>query len=160
MIRPQPGWLVAACAAGLSVSCWLPWLVTGADGGGHGNAIGGTVGALHLPPGFGTGQLIVLGASVLLVAAAMTARGLLVPYSAIAGLVLGLGLAGLIVWFYRQYVVAPVHLGYGFYLGAGFTVAAVALAIWSIVDALAARRGPAPPLPPPPAGPTTRLPRY
>lgn len=149
------------------MSCWLPWLTTGADGGGHASAIGGTVGAVELPPGFGAGQLIVLGASVLLVAAAMTARDLLVPYSAIATLVLGLVLAGLVGWFHQEHVVGPVHAAYGFYLAATFAVAAAALAVWAVIGAVRARRGgardggarPAREPAPPPAVPTTRLPR-
>ena len=51
MLRVRPGWLVALFAATLAVSAWLPWLTTGADGGGRANAIGGTVGNLALPPG-------------------------------------------------------------------------------------------------------------
>ena len=68
MLRVRPGWLVALFAAILAVSAWLPWLTTGADGGGRANAIGGTVGNLVLPPRFGAGQLIVLLASTLIVA--------------------------------------------------------------------------------------------
>jgi hypothetical protein len=74
MLRLSPGWLVALCAAILAVSVWLPWLTTRADGGGHANAIGGTVGNLVLPPRFGAGQLIALLASTLIVAGAMAAR--------------------------------------------------------------------------------------
>ncbi|MEI6254369.1 MAG: hypothetical protein WCP30_16355, partial [Mycobacteriaceae bacterium] len=76
MARPQPGWLLAVCAAGLAVSSWLPWLTTSADGGGRASAIGGTVGSITIPPRFGTGQLIVLSSSVLIVLGAMVARNL------------------------------------------------------------------------------------
>ena len=65
----RPGWLVALCAAILAVSAWLPWLTTGADGGGRANAIGGVVGNMTTPrQGFGVGQLIVLLAATLIVA--------------------------------------------------------------------------------------------
>ena len=73
MARLRPGWLVTLCAAILAVSVWLPWLTTSALGGGRANAIGGTVGSLVLPRGFGVGQLIVLLTSTLLVAGAMPA---------------------------------------------------------------------------------------
>jgi len=68
--------MVALFAAILSVSAWLPWLTTGINGGGWANAIGGSIGSLHLPHGFGPGQLIVLLSSALLVAGAMVGRGL------------------------------------------------------------------------------------
>src|ERR1700737_3646964 len=58
MTRLRPGWLVALFAATASASAWLPWLTTGINGGGWANAIGGSAGSLHLPPGFGPGQLI------------------------------------------------------------------------------------------------------
>ena len=74
MARLQPGWLVAVCAAGLSVSSWLPWLTTTSGGGGRASAIGGTIGAVTLPSRFGAGQLIVLLSSVLIVLGAMVAR--------------------------------------------------------------------------------------
>ena len=61
----RPGWLVALCATGLTISSWLPWLTTSARGGGRANAIGGTLGSIALPPRFGAGQLIVLLSSVL-----------------------------------------------------------------------------------------------
>ena len=65
MARLRPGWLVTLCAAILAVSVWLPWLTTSALGGGRANAIGGTVGSLVLPRGFGAGQLIALLTSTL-----------------------------------------------------------------------------------------------
>ncbi len=78
MARLRPGWLVALCALVLAVSAWLPWLTTSADGGGRANAIGGKVGTIGVPPpGFGVGQLIVLLAATLIVAATMAARQLL-----------------------------------------------------------------------------------
>ncbi|CQD16791.1 transmembrane protein [Mycolicibacterium conceptionense] len=51
-----PGWLVALCAAVLVVVAWLPWLTTSVDGGGRANAIGGAVGSIVLPSGFGPGS--------------------------------------------------------------------------------------------------------
>src|ERR1700761_7618334 len=76
MHRIRPGWMVALFAAAVSVSAWLPWLTTGTGGGGWANAIGGSIGSLHLPPRFGPGQLIALLSSTLLVAGAVGGRGL------------------------------------------------------------------------------------
>jgi len=64
----------------------LPWLTTGINGGGWANAIGGSIGSLHLPHGFGPGQLIVLLSSALLVAGAMVGRGLSVKSASSAAL--------------------------------------------------------------------------
>ena len=95
MRRPSPGWLVALCAVLLAITVWLPWLTTGADGGGHANAIGGTVGSLVLPARFGAGQLIALLASTLLVAGAMAARGLSSRVASVAALAVSLLLVAL-----------------------------------------------------------------
>src|SRR6185312_2437175 len=125
MVHVRPGWLVALCAALLAVSAWLPWLTTTAHGGGHANAIGGTVGSLVLPPRFGAGQLIVLLASTLAVAGAMAARGLsarLASVAAVAISTLALALTG---WYYHANVQPPVSAGYGLYVGAGLAIAAV-----------------------------------
>src|SRR5262249_4777050 len=95
MTRLGPGWLVALFAATVSVSAWLPWLTTSVNGGGWANAIGGSMGSLNLPPGFGMGQLILLLSSTLLVAGAMVGRGLSAKPGSGAGLVFSLVVAGL-----------------------------------------------------------------
>lgn len=132
MTRLHPGWLVALCAAILSVSVWLPWLTTGVEGGGHASAIGGAVGSLHLPPRFGVGQVIVLLASSLLVAGAMVARGLSVRVAAVATLVISLLIAGLTAWYYHLNVAPPIGAGYGLYLGAASAAGAVVCSGWTL----------------------------
>ena len=111
---------MALCAPVLAVSAWLPWLTTSADGGGRANAIGGKVGAMPVPPpGFGVGQLIVLLASTLIVAAAMAARGFSARMASTAALAISVLLVVLTMWYYRLYVYPPVSAGYGFYVGRG-----------------------------------------
>ncbi len=135
MTRVRPGWLVALCAGVLSVSAWLPWLTTSADGGGRASAIGGTAGAMTLPAGFGAGQLIVLLTSTLLVAGAMTARGLSAKWAAVVALVNSLVLGGLTGLYYYLHVGEAVTLGYGFYIGAASIAAAVAFSVWAFIEA-------------------------
>jgi len=139
MIRVRPGWLVALCAAVLSVSVWLPWLTTSVDGGGHANAIGGTVGSLILPPRFGAGQLIVLLSSTLLVAAAMTARGLSSRWAAGAALANSLLIVALTAWYYHLNVGSVVVAGYGLYIGAAGAVGAVCFSVWAVIQSLTGR---------------------
>ncbi|HUO40377.1 MAG TPA: hypothetical protein VMU34_22125 [Mycobacterium sp.] len=134
--RWRPGWLVVACAAVVWISCFLPWLTTRARGGGRASAIGGTVGSLVLPPRFGAGQLIVLLASTLIVAGAMTARGLAARLSAVAGLLISALLALLTVWYYHLNIKPPFAAGYGFYIGAAGVGAALAFSIWAVIAAL------------------------
>ncbi|WP_199254153.1 hypothetical protein [Mycolicibacterium mengxianglii] len=141
MASPRPGWLVTLCATVLAVSVWLPWISTTADGGGRANAVGGTVGSVHLSVGFGAGQLIVLLTSTLLVAGAMTARGFSPRAAAGAALAISLMIAGLMVAYYRLYVAAPVVPAYGLYLGAGAAAAAVLCSVWALVDATIKARG-------------------
>src|ERR1700752_4717616 len=156
MLRPQPGWLVALSAALLTGSAWLPWLptsggpapaavggvfrlVAGEDlsgRGGRANAIGGVVGNLVLPERFGAGQLIVLLASTLMVAGAMSARGLSALLASIAALVISLVVVALTVVYYRLNVRGDIAAGYGLYVGAGLAVVAVMLSIWALVAAL------------------------
>lgn len=136
--RWPPGWLVVASAVVVGVSCWLPWLTTHVAGGGRASAIGGTVGSLVLPPRFGAGQLIVLLASTLIVAGAMTARGLAARLSAVAALLISALLAFLTVWYYRLNVKPPVAAGYGLYIGAVAVAAAVVFSIWAVIFALTA----------------------
>jgi uncharacterized membrane protein YphA (DoxX/SURF4 family) len=133
--RWRPGWLVAFCGALVAVSGWLPWLTTRAAGGGHASAIGGTVGSLVLPPRFGAGQLIVLLASTLIVAGAMTARGFSTRLSAVAALLISLLLGALTVWYYELNVAPPVAVGYGFYIGAVGVIEAVMFSVWAVISA-------------------------
>jgi hypothetical protein len=135
----RPGWLVALCAAILAVSAWLPWLTSRADGGGRANAIGGIAGSMPVPPpGFGVGQLIVLLASMLVVAGAMAARGLSARLASTAALAISVLLVVLTVWYYRLYVYSPVSAGYGLYLGAAVAIAAVLLSVWAMAAAWSA----------------------
>jgi hypothetical protein len=140
MIRLQPGWLVVLFGVVIAISGWLPWRTTTFDGGGHSNAIGGTVGSLVPLSKFDAGQLIVLLASTLIVAGAMTARGLSTRLSAGAALVLSMWIGGLTVVYYRQKVHAPVDVGYGFYISAGATVAAAVCSLWALFSAVASAR--------------------
>ncbi|VEG38905.1 putative transmembrane protein [Mycolicibacterium flavescens] len=130
MSRVRPGWLVALCGAIVSVSAWLPWLTAN---GGRVSAIGGIFGDLPAPkPGFGVGQLIVLLASLLIVAGAMSARGFSARIASTAALAISVLLVVLSLWYYRLYVYSPVSAGYGLYLGAGIAVVAVVLSVWAM----------------------------
>ncbi|KUH95238.1 hypothetical protein AU190_20530 [Mycolicibacterium acapulense] len=131
MSRVRPGWLVAVCGAIVSVSAWLPWLTAN---GGRVSAIGGIFGDLPAPkPGFGVGQLIVLLASLLIVAGAMSARGFSARIASTAALAISVLLVVLSLWYYRLYVYSPVSAGYGLYLGAAVAVVAVVLSVWAMV---------------------------
>ena len=133
MARLRPGWLVALCALVLAVSAWFPWLTT-TDG--RANAIGGKVGIIAVPPpGFGVGQLIVLLAATLIVAAAMAARQLSPKLASSAALAISVIVAALIGWYFRLYVHAPVAVGYGMYLGAAVTVLAIVGSVATMVVA-------------------------
>lgn len=136
MRRLRPGWLLALCAAGLSLSSWLPWLTTSALGGGRASAIGGTMGSISLPPRFGPGQLIALLSSVLVVLGAMVARDLAARSSAAAAVVIAALLVVLTWWYYDANVRPPVDAGYGLYLGALFAVSALGCSVWTLVTAL------------------------
>lgn len=138
MTWPHPGWLVALFAAILSISAWLPWLTTTVNGGGHASAIGGSVGSLHLPPGFGVGQLIVLLAAALLVAGAMVGRDLSARLAAVAALAISLLVTGLTVWYYHLNIVPPINAGYGFYLGLGSAAGALGCSVWALGSVLVA----------------------
>ena len=136
MARLRPGWLVALCAAVLAVSAWLPWLV---EEGARANAIGGIVGTMRVPPpGFGVGQLIVLLAATLIVAAAMAARGLSARVASSTALAISVLLMVLTAWYYRLYVYPPVSAGYGFYVGAAAAIAATLLSVWTMAAAWSA----------------------
>ena len=136
----RPGWLVSLFAAGLSVSCWLPWLTTSADGGGRASAIGGTFGDIALASRFGAGQLVVLLASVLIVLGAMTARGLSARPAAAAAVAVSVLIGVLSWWFFRVNLVAPIRVGYGLYISAVCAVGALICSIWALLD----RRVPSP----------------
>lgn len=136
MTRLQPGWLVAGFGAGLAGGSWLPWLTTSADGGGRASAIGGTVGAITLPPRFGAGQLIVLLSSVLIVLGAMVARGVSQRLAAATAVAVSV-IVGLLIWWYlHANVVAPVEVAYGFHIGAACAAGALACSVWSLVSTL------------------------
>jgi hypothetical protein len=138
MARLRPGWLVALFAVTLLVSVWLPWLTTAVNGGGHANAIGGSVGSLQLPPGFSVGQLIVLLASTLLVAGAMLGRGLWQKSASVVALAVSLTVVALSIWYYHLNAVETVAAGYGFYLGVASAVGAGSCSVWALVAELVA----------------------
>jgi hypothetical protein len=134
--RLRPGWLVALFAAVLSVSAWLPWLTTSAEGGGRASAIGGTLGSIDLPQRFGAGQLIVLLSSVLIVLGAMAAREVSQRLAAAAAAVLSVLVAVLTWWYFHVNVAPPVNAGYGLYLGAVCAAAVLACSLWTLISAL------------------------
>jgi hypothetical protein len=136
MTRLRPGWLVALFAATVSVSAWLPWLTTRSNGGGWANAVGGSIGSLYLPRGFGPGQLIMLLSSALLVAGAMVGRGLLTKPASVAGLVISLLVVALTVWYYSVNVKPPVSAAYGLYVGGGAAAAALVCSAWAVASSL------------------------
>lgn len=134
MARLRPGWFVVLCSAVVLVSAWLPWLVTTAGGGGRANAIGGKLGQIPVPPnGFGVGQLIVVLSSVLIVAAAMSARRLYGRIASSAALGISVLMIVLVGWYYRLYVADPITAGYGLWVGAGAVAVAVVLSILAMV---------------------------
>ena len=135
--RLVAGWFVSLWAAGLMVCSWLPWLTTGEHGGGRASAIGGTLGSIVLPPHFGSGQLIVLLSSVLIVLGAMSARNVYPRLAAAAAVVVSLLVAVLTWSFFHSHVHPPVAAGYGLYLGAACALGALACSLWAL---LAARR--------------------
>ncbi|MGH3555246.1 MAG: hypothetical protein ACRDT5_22200 [Mycobacterium sp.] len=140
MTRLRPGWLVALFAATMWASAWLPWLTTSINGGGWANAIGGSMGSLHLPPGFGTGQLFVLLSSTLLVSGAVVGRGLSARAASIAALVISLLIVALTVFYYDVNVKPPVSAAYGLYVGAAAAVCAVVCSLWALTSSLRGHR--------------------
>ncbi|MCX2934833.1 hypothetical protein ORI20_31705 [Mycobacterium sp. CVI_P3] len=136
MAHLRAGWFVVLCAAALAVSAWLPWLTTSVAGGGRASAIGGTVGSIVLPPRFGAGQLIVLLASVLIVAGAMVARNLSPRLAAATALVISVLVGVLTYWYYHLNVSPPVSAGYGFYIGAACAAGALLSSVWALVSTL------------------------
>lgn len=136
MSRVRPGWLVALCAVAVAVSAWFPWLTSTAGGGGRANAIGGVAGAMTVPPpGFGVGQFVVLLASLLVVAGAMSARSISARLASTVALSISVTLVVLAVWYYRLYVYPPVAAGYGLYLGGAVALLAVLLSVWTMFAA-------------------------
>jgi hypothetical protein len=142
MSRLRPGWLVVLFAVVIAVSGWLPWRITGVNGGGHSSAIGGTIGSLPSLARFDAGQLIVLLASTLIVAGAMTARGLSVRTSAVAALMLSLWIGGLTVLYYKQKVHPPVDAAYGLYIAAAATALAAICSAWAVFSAWSTAQAP------------------
>jgi len=141
MVRLRPGWLVALCALIVAVSAWFPWLTSTADGGGRANAIGGIAGAMPVPPpGFGLGQLIVLLASSLIVAGAMSARGISSRMASAVALAISVILVVAAAWYYRLYVDPPVMAGYGLYTAGAVALVAVLLSAWAMLAAWSATR--------------------
>ena len=132
----RPGWLLALSAAALLISTWLPWLITSANGGGRASAIGGTLGAITLPPRFGTGQVIVLLSSALIVLGAMVARDLFGRLASAAAAAVSILVAVLTWWYFHTYVVGPVSAGYGLYIGAVCAAATLACSVWALVSCL------------------------
>lgn len=124
---------MALCAAILVIAAWLPWLTTGVDGGGRANAIGGAIGSIVLPHGFGPGQLIVLLGSTLIVAGAMAGQGISERWASLAGLLISLALVALTVWYYTLNVKPPVAAGYGLYVGGGLAVLAAVCSMWALL---------------------------
>ena len=136
MTRVRPGWLVALCGVAVAVSAWFPWLTSTADGGGRANAIGGIAGAMPVPPpGFGVGQFVVLLASFLVVAGAMSARSISARLASTVALSISVILMVLALWYYRLYVYPPVTAGYGLYIGAAVSLMAVLLSVWTMLAA-------------------------
>ena len=134
MARLRPGWLVSLFAAGLSVSCWLPWLTTPVGGGGRASAIGGTFGGITLASRFGAGQVIVLLSSLLIVLGAMTARDLSARLAASSAVAVSLLTGVLAWWFFRANLMAPLRIGWGFYLAAACAAGALVCSIWALVS--------------------------
>jgi hypothetical protein len=132
--------MVALFAAAVSVSAWLPWLTTRTGGGGWANAIGGSTGSLHLPRGFGPGQLIVLLSSALLVAGAMVARGLSVRVASVAALMISLVVVGLMMRYYSVNVKPPVSAAYGLCVGGVAASAALLCSLWALASSLRGHR--------------------
>jgi hypothetical protein len=141
-MRVRPGWLTVLLAVVLVVSAWMPWLTTSAGGGAHANAIGGKRGGYDfgIPQHFGAGQLMVLLTATLIVAGAMSARGISARVSSLVALALSLVLMALQVWYYSTNVHPPVAAGYGMYLAAVLTIGAVLCSLWAFVVALSARQ--------------------
>jgi hypothetical protein len=128
--------MVSLFAATVSVSAWLPWLTTGSNGGGWANAIGGSIGSLHLPHGFGPGQLILLLSSALLVAGAMVGRDLSPKPASVAALLISLIVVALTAWYYDVNVKPPVSAAYGLYVGGVGAAAAMLCSMWALVASL------------------------
>ena len=132
--------MVALFAVTVSVSAWLPWLTTAINGGGWANAIGGSAGSLHLPHGFGPGQLIVLLSSALLVAGAMVARGLSATPASVTALLISLIVVALTVRYYDVNVKPPISAAYGMYVGGTGAAAAMLCSLWALAASLRGNR--------------------
>jgi hypothetical protein len=132
--------MIALCAAILGASVWMPWLTTTVNGGGHANAVGGSMGSVVLPPRFGAGQLIVLLTATLLVAGAMTARGISSRWASVAALAISVCIGALTWLYYRLNVGPTISASYGWYLGAAGAAMAIGCSLWAVVDAVRRER--------------------
>lgn len=130
----RTGWLIAVAGLGVAGSVWLPWLRTAAGGGGRANAIGGTVGSLVLPPGFGAGQAILLVTSLLIVAGCMVGQRILDRIAPIAAVALALGLLALELVYYRTNVNDAIGVAFGLWVGAACSGVALILSVWALVS--------------------------
>ncbi|MBA0048145.1 hypothetical protein [Mycobacterium sp. NPDC050853] len=130
----RAGWLIAFAGLVMAVSVWLPWLRTSASGGGRANAIGGAIGSVVLPAGFGAGQMILLVSALLVVAGCMVGQNILHRVAPIAAGVLALGLLGLELLYYRTNIKAPIVTGYGFWVAIAVSAIAVALSIVALLS--------------------------
>ncbi len=128
--------MIALCAAILGASVWMPWLTTGVNGGGHANAVGGSIGSMIAPQRFGTGQLIVLLTATLLVAGAMTARGISARGASLTALANSVCIVALAWSYYRLNVGPTISVSYGWYLGVAAAAMAIGCSLWAVVDAL------------------------
>ena len=155
MARLHPGWLVSLFAGGLSVSTWLPWLTTTADGGGRASAIGGTFGNISLSSRFGAGQLIALSASVLIVLGAMMARRISARRAASAAVVVTVLIGLLTWWFFRANRVAGMGVGFGVYIAAACAVGTLLCSVAVVVGRRSAA-GPSAAAAIPDTGPSAR----
>lgn len=135
MLRPQPGWSVAFCALIVSGSTWLPWATSAT---GRANAVGGVVGDMARPDGFGSGQAVLLLAALLLVTGAMIGRDLSPKVAAGAALGISVLIVAAAVLFHRHHVDASA--GYGLFVGVGAALAAAGCAAWALVAQLRAER--------------------
>lgn len=123
------GWLLTLAGVVLATTVWLPWIHTSAGGGGRASAIGGTVGSVVLPPGFGAGQLVLLLAVLLIVAGAMVGQSIVRRYAGIAAAILAVGELGCAAIYYRTNVHGPIAVAYGLWIAVGAAVIAFALSV-------------------------------
>jgi len=66
----------------------------------------------------------------------MVARELFTRLAAVVAVLDAVLIAALGLWYYRLNVVAPITVGYGFYLGAAAVVGALGCSVWALVTAV------------------------